>query len=90
MASEAVFEGGAFSGRDAEGGEVEDSGEGFFEKDGVVLEMRGLGLGRAGAFMEGRSVIDCSGGSGGGEARDGKCLDVENRRLVKSVREEEI
>lgn len=84
MASEAVFEGGAFGGRDAESGEVEDSGEGFFVKDDVVLEMRGLGLGWVGTFVEGRSVRDYIG-------YGGECIDGEKKRrfVVKSVREDE-
>lgn len=45
MAAEAAFEGGAFGGGDAKGGEKEDAGEGFFPEDGVVLILGGLGLG---------------------------------------------
>lgn len=59
MAAEAGLEGGAVGGRDAEGGEVEDSGEGFFYEEGVVL---GLGWCWWGSFVEGRAVGEWDGG----------------------------
>jgi len=58
VAAEAALEGEAFGGGDAEGGDEEDAGEGFFSEDGVVLILRGLGLGVGGdgALAEGGSV----------------------------------
>lgn len=64
------LEGEAAAGGDAEGGDIEDSGEGVAVDEGLVVRGDGGQLGRGGgrppALAERRAVEEGGGGSGGG------------------------